>query len=429
MIKKHTGDIRSFLNPATLEAASSPIGNAYDVTMIDAHKIYVNEKNIYGIRGIEEMANSMAISDSIPPLVVTPIENGRYKLISGERRLSAVLLREERGEIENPKVPCFVREIEAIGPLSKDQSELFLLITENAHRDKTPLEKLNEVKAMEPIARTIYDNEHAKGSVKGKFRTFFAENILNMTESALTRLKALDHLIPDAKDALEEGRISQTLAVDLSKKTDEEQRQFLDRLENGGPIEAVQAFSTDEVPEESESQTEEATQNATARWMEEAQKQAQEKPTPTKGLKEKNIRGKDKAEAEPKPESESEPELEPKKSSLKEVQEKTPDLPKKPVDPGQTELFSGKKETPVPIAESEHLDEDFAWEKVESHVADELRELIAAFQHNARQTDNADIEVQNNRVAAVFDILLLNYLELAVAAAKSQEKAAKEGEI
>ena len=61
MIKKHTGDIRSFLNPATLEAASSPIGNAYEVTMVDAHKIYVNEKNLYGIRGIEEMANSMAV--------------------------------------------------------------------------------------------------------------------------------------------------------------------------------------------------------------------------------------------------------------------------------------------------------------------------------------------------------------------------------
>ena len=397
-------------------------GNAYEVTMIDAHKIYVNEKNLYGIRGIEEMANSMAISDNIPPLVVVPIENGKYKLISGERRLSAVLLREQRGEIENPKVPCFVREIQPIGPLSTEQSELMLLILENAHRDKTPLEKLNEIKAMEPMARIIYEEECKKGNVNGKFRSFFAESILNISEASLKRLKALDHLIPNAKDALEEGRISQSLAVDLSKKTDEEQRQFLDRLENGGPIEAVQAFSTDEVPEESESQTELATQNATARWMEEAQKQAQEKPTPTKGLKEKTIRGKDKAEAGPKPESESEPELEPKKSSLKEVQEKTPDLPKKPVDPGQTELFSGKKETPVPIAESEHLDEDFAWEKVESHVADELRELIAAFQHNARQTDNADIEVQNNRVAAVYDILVSDYLELSIAAARAQER-------
>lgn len=420
MIKKHTGDIRSFLNPATLEAASSPIGNAYEVTMVDAHKIYVNEKNLYGIRGIEEMANSMAVSDNIPPLVVTPIENGKYKLISGERRLSAVLLREQRGEIENPKVPCFIREIQPIGPLSAEQSEMMLLILENAHRDKTPLEKLNEIKAMEPMARKIYADERAKGNIKGSFRSFFAESVLNMSEASVKRLKALDRLIPDVKDALEDGRISQSVSVELSKKSEEEQRQFLARLENGGPIEAVQAFSTDEVPEESESQTKEAAQSATARWMEAAEKQAQEKPTPTKGLKQKTIRGKDKTEPVPEPE--------PEKPALKEVQEKTPDLPKKPIDPGQTELFCGKKETPDPTAEPEQLDEDFAWEKVESHVADKLRELIAAFQHYARQTDNADIEVQNNRVAAVYDILVSDYLELAIAAAITQERLAKENE-
>ena len=233
MIKKHTGDIVSYLNPETRAAVKSLTEKQYDVTMIDAHKIYVNEKNFYGLRGVEEMANSMAVSDNIPPLVVAPAKNGRYKLISGERRLSAVLLRESRGEIEHPKVPCFVREIQPIGPLSIEQSETFLMIIENAHRDKTPLEKLHEIQAMEPIARTIYDDAYSKGDVKGRFRTFFAENILNMTESALTRLKSLEHLIPAAEEALEDGRIGLSLAVELSKSSEEAQQHYMELFEKG----------------------------------------------------------------------------------------------------------------------------------------------------------------------------------------------------
>ena len=505
MIKKHTGDIRSFLNPATLEAASSPIGNAYEVTMIDAHKIYVNEKNIYGIRGIEEMANSMAISDSIPPLVVTPIENGRYKLISGERRLSAVLLREERGEIENPKVPCFVREIEAIGPLSKDQSELFLLITENAHRDKTPLEKLNEVKAMEPIARTIYDNEHAKGNVKGKFRTFFAENILNMTESALTRLKALENLIPVAKDALEDGRISQSLAVELSKKTDEEQARYMELLARGANPKELQEFQPQEqsAPKKNEKKKEDG-KKVTAADISQKPSPLQEKqadePQEQLGAPINNM-GDDDAEDKPEQKSKEEPPKDVEWLNIREDDKTTivakiitakkdgeyitkveygrygencpvvsigayPNMNsaraaaieymernapiyivKGLLGAGYIEKMPerfGEEDNPEPVSqddqpssgedvaekcEEDSNDEDFAWELVESNIADELRELVATFQHNARGAHDVGIEASNNRIAAVFDILLLDYLELAVAAAKSREKAAKEGEI
>lgn len=400
MIKKHTGDIRSFLNPATLEAASSPIGNAYEVTMVDAHKIYVNEKNLYGIRGIEEMANSMAVSDNIPPLVVTPIENGKYKLISGERRLSAVLLREQRGEIENPKVPCFIREIQPIGPLSAEQSEMMLLILENAHRDKTPLEKLNEIKAMEPMARKIYADERAKGNIKGSFRSFFAESVLNMSEASVKRLKALDRLIPDAKDALEDGRISQSVSVELSKKSEEEQRQFLARLENGESIESGQAISSDEAPEESEVQTRNTPQSAMTHCREETKKQAQEKPTAL---------GQTGLFDDGKELSDSIPVKNQPQQSLHE----------KSVLPDSAMAPSKQNE------DQEHDENE--WLQVQSKIADTLREMIASLQHQARQSNHVDIELSNNRLAAVYDILLSDYLELAVDDAHDQELNAKEG--
>lgn len=409
MIKKHTGDIRSFLNPATLEAASSPIGNAYEVTMVDAHKIYVNEKNLYGIRGIEEMANSMAVSDNIPPLVVTPIENGKYKLISGERRLSAVLLREQRGEIENPKVPCFIREIQPIGPLSAEQSEMMLLILENAHRDKTPLEKLNEIKAMEPMARKIYADERAKGNIKGSFRSFFAESVLNMSEASVKRLKALDRLIPDVKDALEDGRISQSVSVELSKKSEEEQRQFLARLENGESIESGQAISSDEDPKKLEVQTGNTPQSAMTHCMEETKKQAQEKPTDP---------GQTRLFDDGKEPSDS---IAVKNQPQQSLHEKSV-LPDSAMAPSnQNKDQEHDENTPYLHNESSE------WLQVESKIADTLREMIASLQHQARQSNHVDIELSNNRLAAVYDILLSDYLELAVDDAHDQELNAKEG--
>ena len=62
-MKKHKGSMISYLNPATQSAAVQR--SVYRVENIDAEKIIPNEKNFYSIEGIEEMANSLAVSDHI----------------------------------------------------------------------------------------------------------------------------------------------------------------------------------------------------------------------------------------------------------------------------------------------------------------------------------------------------------------------------
>ena len=129
-MKKHKGSMISYLNPATQSAAVQR--SVYRVENIDAEKIIPNEKNFYSIEGIEEMANSLAVSDHMAPLEVVANGDGTYRLISGERRLSATLCRIRRGEIDKAELPCHVLPaFEAKGALSAEQVEMLSIIFAN----------------------------------------------------------------------------------------------------------------------------------------------------------------------------------------------------------------------------------------------------------------------------------------------------------
>lgn len=228
----------SYLNTATQNAAVQR--SVYRVENIDAEKIVPNEKNFYSIEGIEEMANSLAVSDHMAPLEVTANGDGTYRLISGERRLSATLCRIRRGEIDKAELPCHVLPaFEAKGALSAEQVEMLSIIFANNYRQKTVLDQLNEVQQLEPIARAIYQEAKEKGEladangVNMKFRTFFAEHILSISKSALQRLQTLSQLTDEAKNAFEEGLIGKSVAVEIATLDQELQNSFVASIRAG----------------------------------------------------------------------------------------------------------------------------------------------------------------------------------------------------
>ena len=178
-MKKHKGSMISYLNTATQSAAVQR--SVYRVENIDAEKIIPNEKNFYSIEGIEEMANSLAVSDHMAPLEVVANGDGTYRLISGERRLSATLCRIRRGEIDCADLPCHVLPaFTAKGSLTAEQMEMLSIIFANNYRQKTVSDQLSEMQQLEPIARVLYDEAKERGELTDangrtmKFRTFFA---------------------------------------------------------------------------------------------------------------------------------------------------------------------------------------------------------------------------------------------------------------
>ena len=229
-MKMHDGGLMAFLNPKTQEKAQE--GNAApgkdNIVWIDARELVRNEKNFYGIRDVEELAALIAASGTIEPLTVTPMEDGKYRIVAGERRTAATILRLERGDIIDPKVPCIVKTFTKSGALSPEDMEMLCLIASNRgqRQTRTPLEKLREIEELEPIAQKIFKDEH----IQGTFRKFFAEQILSISEAKLQRLKSLAKLVDEARAALEIGMISESAAVELASHSEEEQNDFLQAL-------------------------------------------------------------------------------------------------------------------------------------------------------------------------------------------------------
>ena len=239
-MKKHKGNLVAYLNPATRQAAVT-LETGYTVKQIDVTKIIPNEKNFYSITGIEELANSLSVSDrQLPPLDVVDNGDGTYRLISGERRLSATLFRMERGEMERAELPCHILPaFREEGTLTAEQMETLSIIFANNYRQKSTLDRLREVQELEPIARAIYQEEKEKGVLSdgnGKntpFRTFFAEQILAISPAALQRLKALESLSDEAVAAFEEGIINKSAATELAALSKEEQDAFVSSIRTG----------------------------------------------------------------------------------------------------------------------------------------------------------------------------------------------------
>lgn len=265
-MKKYSGNLLSYLNEQTKEAVAEAqsVAQTVEIQMIDANDIIPNTQNFYGIRDIEKLAKSMALSNHVSPLEVLAQDDGKYRLLSGERRRAAVLLRKERGEIEDTHVPCIVREpFVGVDGLTAEQMEMISIISANDYREKTPFEQLDEILKLEPIARVFYEKDSidADGNTI-PFRKFFGEKFLGMSSSALQRILAFQKLLPEARAAFEAGKVSKTALTYLPGLPPEQQAAYFEALEAGtaqGTIAGVQAFIDAQGGKEKE-------QDLQARW-------------------------------------------------------------------------------------------------------------------------------------------------------------------
>lgn len=234
-MKKYNGSMMAYLNERTQAAVSAEPADSNEIQRIDFHCLIPNTKNFYGIREVEELAHSMALSGTIEPLLVVKREGEEtYDIISGERRFRAISLRYERGELTSPLVPCMVHApFCSDGKLTAEMRENIAIVCANSYRQKTALEKLEEVNVLEPIARIYYTEALADGSYSGPFRKYFAEQFLGTSSTSLQRLLILRKLCDKAKEALQDGVISDTLAAALAGRDAEEQEDYLKKLANG----------------------------------------------------------------------------------------------------------------------------------------------------------------------------------------------------
>lgn len=245
MAHKHSGGIGAFLNNLSTESSQMEQSNIQKRIPVD--EIQPNPDNFYGMRNIDELAGKIEFSKTIEPLIVRPWQDEnhpgkKYLLIAGHRRKAAWEKLLADGKITDNTIPCIVRTFEPIS--GKDENgneetiteselaEAYLVISNNSQRQfRTIDEKLMEIIVLEPFARKMYNLQPE--NERGTFRQFFAEKILEMSETNYRRLKSMEALAPEIREAVDEERITFSFATELATLPLDEQRQYMADIEAG----------------------------------------------------------------------------------------------------------------------------------------------------------------------------------------------------
>ncbi len=168
---------------------------------------------------MEQLIFSIATQGLLTPLVVRPIENNEYEVISGHRRLHAC----KKAGIET--VPALIYT------LDRDTATI-AMVDSNLHREKIlPSEKAFAYKLkMEAMSRQGQRTDLTSDQVGPKLTAaMIAEG---ESASQVKRYIRLTELIPEILAIVDSGRIAMTPAVELSYLTRQEQCDLLETMES-----------------------------------------------------------------------------------------------------------------------------------------------------------------------------------------------------
>ena len=171
---------------------------------------------------MEQLVFSIVTQGLLTPLVVRPIENNEYEVISGHRRLHAC----KKAGIET--VPALIYA------LDRDAATI-AMVDSNLHREKIlPSEKAFAYKLkMEAMGRKGQRTDLTSCQVGTKFRTdeVIAQDAPDSARQ-VQRYIRLTELIPEVLQMVDVGKIALTPAVELSYLTKQEQQDLLETMES-----------------------------------------------------------------------------------------------------------------------------------------------------------------------------------------------------
>ena len=179
----------------------APAGSEMQVVMIDRKNIIINPDNrkIYRIGDVSRLKEDIKTNGIRQPLEVVELDNGNYKLIGGERRLTACEELAKEGDTRFEALPCVILK------LKHDDDEKIALITANATaRDLTDGERLAQYETL----KEILTRRKSLGGLSGKVRDELCR-ILGLSTGAAARLNAIsENCGDDTKRELQAGEIT-----------------------------------------------------------------------------------------------------------------------------------------------------------------------------------------------------------------------------
>ncbi len=185
-----------------------------DIPIVDLHPF---PGNPFSVREDAELQESVRDYGVISPLVVRPLKDAGYEIISGHRRKAAC----EAAGID--KVPAFVRELD-------DTAAVIALVDSNLHREHVlPSEKAFAYKLkLDAIKRQGQRNDLTSRQLVGKLESADIVGLeANESGRQVQRYIRLTELNPQILQMVDAGAVAVSPAVELSYLTEREQADLL----------------------------------------------------------------------------------------------------------------------------------------------------------------------------------------------------------
>lgn len=215
-------DMLSGISKNTKKVSTLEAKENFKIEYIDIGNIIRNKNNFYEITEIDELAEDIQLNGLNHNLVVRPIEDGLYELISGERRYTALKDLVDKGENRFKKVPCKVSELNDL------DSEIVLIQANAQSRELSEVDKLKQVERL----TELYKLKKSKGEKVGQIRKKISQDT-GLSPAQIGRYSTISKgLIKELKEILEKGNLSIANASEFAVLSEENQRMILDIIKN-----------------------------------------------------------------------------------------------------------------------------------------------------------------------------------------------------
>lgn len=176
---------------------------------------------------MEDLVESIRTNGILSPVLVRPLGNDTYEMVSGHRRMHAAIL------LGMEKIPAIIREM-------TDDEAVVSMVDANIQREELlPSEKAFAYKMkMDAMRRSV--GRKSKGNVSQTGTHFRADVELaqesNESRNQIRRFIRLTELIPELLDYVDQRRLQFTVAVEISYIDHEVQKWLYEYIRDNGMV-------------------------------------------------------------------------------------------------------------------------------------------------------------------------------------------------
>ena len=189
------------------------------IKMIDIDELHNSDDNFFDINRVEEFAETILGQGGVKDnLVVRPLDDGGYEIISGHRRKAAVQYLLDNGEEISRYLPCLVQNYD-----DNDDKILDIVLLNVSSRQISDSEMWKSYEVVDKILQS----KKSAGEKFGRVRDKLAE-CLGISLAQVAKIKNVDNnAIEPVKEAIENGNISIHTANEIAKLDEDEQKKIV----------------------------------------------------------------------------------------------------------------------------------------------------------------------------------------------------------